>query len=130
MMMTTSISLPTTAAADDLVTATAWVEGLERRFAASYGFSKVDAWKAIAEGDKQLTVGAVEGIARRRVKDVSTRIYRALQNVFIQELTKEMKGLESELEAARRAGLRMDPSTIAEAQAALTHARHVLHATH
>ncbi|MBN9317989.1 MAG: hypothetical protein J0I99_19790 [Devosia sp.] len=128
--MSFSISLPTAPAADDLVTATAWVEGLERRFAANLGLNKADAWKAIADGDKHLTVGAVEGISRKRVKDVSTRIFRALQNVVIRELTKEMKGLESELEVARRAGLRMDPSTIAEAEAALQHARQVLGATH
>ncbi len=114
---------------DDLAAATGWVETLENRFKLR-GFSKPQAWQRIAEADRRrLTLGVIEGISRRRVKDVSTRVFRALNDIVVSELSSEIRGLERDLEEARRAALRVDPRTISEAELALRNARQALNET-
>jgi hypothetical protein len=111
---------------DDLAAATGWVEQLESRFKLK-GLSKPQAWQKIAEADRRrLTLGVIEGISRRRVKDVSTRVFRALNDLVVSELSNEIKGLERDLEEARRAALRVDPRTISTAEVALRDARQAL----
>jgi hypothetical protein len=115
---------------DDLGLVTTWLEGLQRRYAERMRVrNKKDTWGPIAH-DAKLSVGTIEGICRDRVKGVSTKVYRKIQDLVVRDLTSHITGLELELEIARSARLGVDPSSFATAEAALANAREALRTVH
>lgn len=110
--------------ADDTTKATGWVLRLEQQYSERLSVSRLEARREIARADSNLSEGALEGLARGRVKDVSTRVYRALNSLVVDELTTQMHRIERELDAAKRSAL--DHETITRAEAALDAARSYL----
>ena len=111
---------------DVLGTVTQWVKILQSRYVERLGLTnKRGAWEIIAS-EAGLSVGSVEGIARDRVKEVSTNVYLAIQDLFIRELTSEARAIETHIANARRLDFRPAAGSISQAAAALADARAAL----
>ena len=101
---------------------TRWRLGLIETFEARRLGSLPRAREKIA-AEIGVSPGSLERVRRGRVKSVKGFIIDAVRAAFIGAISREIRGLEHELEMARRGGLSLEESGAVEALAALEAAR-------
>lgn len=101
------------------------VSTLEDREAKRLGVSVLDARAKIADRLK-IAPGSLENIRRQRVTSPRATLLDKIRNLFIAELTAEIRRLEHEILLATRGGLDIDSTEMVAAQAHLEAAKKLI----